>query len=233
MTHSPFVFLTASLVRLTRSLVLVWAALWLAGCGSAPVAPLWQVDAKNAMERATAAYLEGNTRAAQAEMARVRQVISGTGRGDWLAHAELAYCAAQVASLELQPCQAFEALRADALPAQVAYANYLGGQAAADVVALLPVAQQRLTGHAQGDVAALQSQPDPLSRLVAAAVWLQKGHGSTAVLDLAIETASAQGWRRPLLAWLGTRLARAQQEGDEVTAAQLRRRIALAGAYSR
>ena len=60
----------------------------LAACASAPVAPVWQGEAKDALDRANAAYLEGDSRVALAEMARVRQAISGTGRADWLANAD-------------------------------------------------------------------------------------------------------------------------------------------------
>ena len=43
----------------------------------------------------------------------------------------------------------------------------------------------------------------------------------------AVEISSSQGWRRPLLAWLGVQLKRAEQAGDSETAARLKRRIEL------
>ena len=43
----------------------------------------------------------------------------------------------------------------------------------------------------------------------------------------AVDIASAQGWRRPLLAWLGVQLARAEAAGDSETAARVRRRMEL------
>ena len=49
------------------------------------------------------------------------------------------------------------------------------------------------------------------------------------LLALAAETASAEGWRRPVLAWLGVQAQRAEQGGDLEEAQRLRRRIALAG----
>ena len=205
--------------------------LLLSACSSGPVAPAWQGEAKDALDRANAAFLEGDSRVAQAEMARVRRVISGTGRADWLAHAELAHCAARVASLVLEPCAAFEALRVDATPAQTTYADYLRGTINAGspptALALLPVAQQRAASHSGADVTALKTLPDPLSRLVGAAVWLQKGQASPAVIDMALETASQQGWRRPLLAWLGVQAQRAEQAGNTEELARLRRRMGL------
>ena len=50
---------------------------------------------------------------------------------------------------------------------------------------------------------------------------------SPSVIGQAIDTASAQGWRRPLLAWLNLQAQRAEQGGDMEAAAKLHRRIAL------
>ena len=44
---------------------------------------------------------------------------------------------------------------------------------------------------------------------------------------VAIDTASAQGWRRPLLMWLGVAQQRAQAAGNAAEAARLQRRIDL------
>jgi hypothetical protein len=69
--------------------------------------------------------------------------------------------------------------------------------------------------------------PDALSRQIGAAVLLQTGRASPQVIALAIDNASAQGWRRPLLAWLTIAAQRAQAAGDSVAADALQRRIAL------
>lgn len=206
------------------SAVLAAAGL-LAACASGPAPPDWQLDAQGAMQRSVAAYLEGNSRVERAELARARSQLSRTGRADLLANAELLHCAAHVASLVLQPCDGFEALRPDATPAQRAYADYLRGQASAQDVPLLPEAQRIV---ASGNVGALKDIADPLSQLLAAGVLLQSGRASPAVIEQAINTASRQGWRRPLLAWLGVQLQRAEQGGDAEEAARLRRRMAIA-----
>ena len=203
------------------------SCLLLAACSSAPVAPSWQGDAKDALDRANAAYLEGDSRVALAEMTRVRRAISGTGRADWLANAELAHCAAQTASLVMDACGPFETLRADASTAQSAYADYLRAQTPAATLALLPAPQKSIAAQADGGAGILQGLADPLSRLVGAAVLLQKGQASPAVMDLAVETASQQAWRRPLLAWLGIQAQRAKQTSNSMELERLRRRIAL------
>jgi len=183
----------------------------LAACGSQPPVPAWQLDAKGAMERYEQAWLTGADRAADAEFARARDALASTGRADLVARAELVRCALQVASLALAPgvaCEGFEVLRGDASEPEKAYAAYLSG-------ASLP---------ADTDLARIK---DPLSRLVAAGVLVRGAKGSPEVLRIAAETASQQGWRRPLLAWLGARVKLAEQAGDEVLAQQLRRRMAL------
>jgi hypothetical protein len=66
-----------------------------------------------------------------------------------------------------------------------------------------------------------------MSRLVAAGVLLRQGRLAPAGVAAAAETASANGWRRPLLAWLGVEAAGADAAGDGASAARIRRRIDL------
>lgn len=210
----------------------------LAACASRPPLPDWQGSAQGAAQRATAAYLAGEDRVAQAEWARARAEVARTGRPDLLARLALMDCAAQVASLALQPpvCERFESLRADAPAPERAYAAYLAGRASAQDAALLPEAHRQALG-ATGDPAtvpsALAAMADPLARLVAAGALLQAGRASPAVMVLATDTASAQGWRRPLLAWLLARAQRADQAGNVEEAAALRRRVAVVEAGGR
>jgi hypothetical protein len=165
---------------------------------------------------------------AEREFASARAEIARTGRPDLLARAELTRCAARVASLAFEPCSAFDALRADAPPAELAYAAYLAGRVTPAEVAQLPPHHRALATAGSADpVAALQAMPDALSRQIAAAVLLQGGRASPAVIALAIDNASAQGWRRPLLAWLTLQAQRAQAAGDTAAADAVRRRIAV------
>jgi hypothetical protein len=191
-----------------------------AGCASRPAAPDWQANAKAASERAVTAYLEGNARIEAAELERARAEVRRTGRADLLARVELAHCAAQVASLVFGPCAGFEPLRVDAPAPERAYADYLRAQSSPADAALLPEAHR---GAAPSSIA------DPLARLIAAGVVFEAGRADPPTIDAAIEAASAQGWRRPLLAWLGVQLKRVETGGDAAEAERLRRRIALVG----
>ena len=208
---------------MTRSLVSIAAVVWLAACGSNPPPPDWQMNTKAASERALAAYLSGNTRIEKAELARARAEVARTGRADLLARVELTHCAAQVASLVFEPCAAFEAVRGDSPAPERAYAGYLAGRIAAADVALLPEAHRAVATNP----AALGGVADPLSRLVAAGVLFETNRADPQTITIAIDTASAQGWRRPLLAWLNLQLRRAESAGADEAAQQLRRRIAI------
>jgi len=202
------------------------AAFLLAACSSKPQAPEWQMNAHSALERYTDAALSGNTRVENAEFTLARNELTRTGDAGLVARAELTRCAARVASLVLEPCAGFEALRADAPPAERAYADYLAARVLPPDVALLPPAH-RAVAAGQGDAAAVKAIADPFARLVAAGVLLQSGRASPEVLQLAVDTAAAQGWRRPLLAWLGVQARRAEQAGAVDEAQRLRRRMAL------
>lgn len=194
---------------------------WLAGCTSAPPAPGWQMNAHDAAARAVQAYLGGDDRVAQAEFKRAREQVSRTGRPDLMARLALTQCAAEVASLSWNDCPAFEALRGDASGAERAYADYLAGRLASRDVALLPEAQRAVAA----DITALGAIADPLSRLVAAGAALRAGRATAPTLLIASDTASQQGWRRPLLAWLLLREHRAREAGDQAQAQALQRRI--------
>ena len=198
-------------------------AIGLTGCSSAPPVPDWQMNAKSALERATAAWLEGNARVAEAEFGRARAEASRTGQVDVVARVELTRCAARVASLELGACDGFERLRADAAPAERAYADYLAARLAPSAAARLPEQHRAVAANPQ----ALAQVADPLAQLVAAGVLFAAGNASPATVQAAVDTASGQGWRRPLLAWLGVQAQLADKAGDAESAERVRRRIAL------
>lgn len=210
------------------------AAAALAACAGGPPVPDWQVKSVAHASRYTQAYLLGNERVARREFEQARQQAASTGQPEQVARVELTRCALQAASLDFAPCTGFEALREDAPPAEAAYADWLAGQASAAQAALLPAAYRAIAAAnaaapaAADATAALKAIEDPASRLIAAGVLMRSQRASPAVAALAVETASAQGWRRPLLAWLGVQQRLAQQNGQAEEAARLRRRMDLA-----
>jgi len=195
----------------------------LVGCATKPLPPDWQANAKGALDASVDDYLKGHTAASASAFREARAETAATGRPDRVAQVELVRCAAQAASLVFEDCPGYAALAADATPAQRAYAAYLAGQWDGLDVALLP--EQHRAVVAGGP---LDKIGDPMSRLVAAGALFKAGRMTPAGIVMAADTASDQGWRRPLLAWLGVQEQRAMASGDTAAAAQIRRRMALA-----
>ena len=175
----------------------------IAGCSSAPVPLDWQQNSFDALQEYQRLYLTGDTAGADAAFKSARSELTATGRADLVARAELVRCAAQVASLMFEPCKGFDALRQDAGAEERAYATYLEGRG-----------PHSPTG-------------EPFSRLVAYGVQMRTASIDPQGIAIAVEISSSHGWRRPLLAWLGVQLKRAEQAGDSETAARLKRRMEL------
>lgn len=219
--------LTRRISTVTTTTVALLAVLATSACSNAPKAPEWQLEAKGSLDRSVAAYLEGKSRVAAAEQTRARQQLASTGRADLVASAELVLCAARVASLAFEPCAHFEALRQDATEAQRAYADYLRGHITTSLIPLLPQPQRMAASRPRGDGSALQGIDDPLALLVAAGVLLETGNANPATIEQAVAAASSQGWRRPLLAWLGVQMQGASLAGRTEEVARLTRRVQL------
>ncbi|KQQ97051.1 hypothetical protein [Massilia sp. Leaf139] len=198
-------------------------ALLLAACASKPAPPAWQPNAKDALDGFTDDYLRGNTAAANAEYARARRETTSTGRADLVAQVELVRCGVLAAALEFDDCPGFSALAPDATAQQRAYAAYLAGRWEGLDLGALPEQHRAVVGS--GSIAGVV---DPLSKLVAAGALFKAGRITPGDIEMAAETASSQGWRRPLLMWLGVAQKRAEAGGDGAAVERIKRRIALA-----
>jgi hypothetical protein len=209
------------IAHLTASLSISIVVL-LAACSSKPPAPEWQGNAFSSLQSFSSAYLSGNSRVADLEFTRARNAVASTGRADLVARVELMRCATRAASLEFDNCAGFQPLAPDADAGERSYAAYLNGQWQGLDTSLLPPQHRAVISN--GRIGEIE---DPLARLVAAAALLQSGRLTPADITNATETASAQGWRRPLLAWLGVQLQRAQAAADREAQSRIQRRIDL------
>lgn len=210
-----------------KQLTAMALAVLLSACAGTPP-PDWQLSARSSLDNAAQAWLEGRDSVARAEHARARAAIARTGRPDLLARAELHRCALQVATLLFQPCTGYEALAADATPEDAAYARYLGDRLQPGDAERLPAAHRAAIAAAD-PAAALRGVEDPVTQLVAAGVALQRAQASPALVQLAVDTASAQGWPRPLLAWLSVQQRMARAAGDAARVEAIQRRIDAVG----
>lgn len=210
-----------------KFLLVLLGAVALAACGNKPRQPDWLLNADSAQERYERAHLSGNDRVAGSEFARLRTELASTANPSLVARGELTKCAMQVASLDFAPCDGFEPLRRDAGDAERAYADFLAGRLPPEQAKLLPEAYHGVAG-ANANGAAVAAIKDPVSRVIAAGVLLRAGRADPQVLQVAADTASEQGWRRAVLAWLGAQAMRAEQAGASEEAQRLRRRMAIA-----
>ena len=201
---------------------LVLSTLLLAACTHQPPPPDWLLTARSAGEQHARFYLEGRDRLAQSQLQTARAAVSRTGNASAMARIELHACAARIASLQPPACPEFQPLADDAGQAENAYFRYLTGQLAEGDLALLPAAQQA----AWRNPSSLSDITDPLSRLLAAAVLLHAGRLPPAASQIAIDTASQQGWRRPLAHWLQLEEERLNRAGDAAAAAAMARQRA-------
>lgn len=209
-----------------RLKILISVSVLLAGCSSTPPVADWQANTHAALQRHNAAYLTGDSRAAEQEFLRARDESSRTGRADVVAQVELSRCATQVASLDFDACPGFTVLATDATAAQRNYAAYLDGHWQDLDIQLLPPPQRDMLARLQLD-SRLTGITEPLSRLVAAGALFKSGQLRAADVTVAVDTAAAAGWRRPLMAWLGVQAKLAHQAGDSATVARIQRRIDL------
>jgi hypothetical protein len=196
----------------------------LAACGGGPPPTDWSQRTRGALANLEGAYFAGNTRVAEIEIARARREVAATGAPGLAARVELTYCALRATGLEFDDCPGLTRFLPDLPAAERAYAAYLQGQWTGLDAGQLPLAQRAVPARGAEAVSAIE---DPLSRLVAAGVVFRTGRASPAIIATAIDTAAAQGWRRPLLAWLAVEERRLAGAGDGEGAARVRRRIEL------
>lgn len=200
-----------------------------AGCSVAP-SPAWKTETRDALEGFTAAYLAGETRAADRYFRAARATVSGTGRADLVGRVELIRCGTGTAALDFDACAEVAAMQADLTEADQAYAAFLEGRATPLQAGKLPEQYQALAKAKGADAQnkALAEIQDPLSRLVAAGSLFKAAQLSPSGVATAVDTASEQAWRHPLLAYLTVQAKLAEAAGDSAALAAVRKRIDLA-----
>ncbi|HKB81961.1 MAG TPA: hypothetical protein VKD04_02020 [Burkholderiales bacterium] len=203
--------------------------LLMAACAGGPMPPDWQSQSHALLEKFTQQYLEGNSPLAERSFAQAKSALAATGRPELVARAELIRCALGIAALDVDACLAFDSLRSDATADDQAYADFVGGRLQQQDAPRLPE-QYRPVATARDEAArnkAMQQIEDPVSRLVAAGALFRLARLSPDGVTSAIETASAQGYRRPLLAYLNVQAKHAESIGDTAALQSIRKRIDL------
>lgn len=218
--------MTHLLIKLASAVAVLYG---LTACTAKAPSPAWELEAKSASDRATKAYLRGESKIAQVEWQKAFEEVSATGQPSAMARMALLQCAVQMAALEMTDCARYQRYAAGAEAPEQAYARYLQALHTAADVPFLPVAQQPvaafvLAGKGSEPLSALPPGP-ALSQLTAAAVALRAGLIGRAAIQQAGQVAAEQGWRRAVMAWLAVERRLALVAGDDAVARSIELRL--------
>ncbi|MCE5282805.1 MAG: hypothetical protein LLG93_11955 [Deltaproteobacteria bacterium] len=216
-----------------KVLCLVALLVWIGGCGGSRPAPAWFASGHQQLETFKTDFLTGRaTLIVETHFQKAVEEIKKGGDLDLLGKAWLTRMALQRAVLEEMGEEEIRKIEAaQAVPANDNFHRFLAGDPRTDA-SLLPAPYQPFLaalqgGNAQAAAAAVAGIDDPLSRLIAAGLALQGRLETEALLQRAVETASQNGWKRALLAWLKRLGSFYEASGEAAKAATVRQRIAL------
>lgn len=213
-----------------KNLLLVSFALLLSACGGGPPVPDWKMDSISLIERYKKAELKGNNLLAERYFEQAVDAVGKTAKLDETARLHLVRCATRQASLVFEPCTGYlEIARLSFNPENDAYYRFISGNWDKLDAGKLPAIYRDLLSVRENSKipGALQRIDDPLSRLIAVSVTVMRKQADDVALALAADTASDQGWSRPLLVYLKLLEKRAALSEDKAGLEKLRTRIRL------
>lgn len=210
--------------------VLLAVPLLLAACGSGgPPPPDWKTDAADLIERYKKYALLGENLLAERYFGQAVAATGGAGRVAETARLWLVRCATRRAMLIEDACAEYAGLAAvEPNPEAASYYRFLTLDWDGLDAGTLPAQYRDLvTAPPAARPAALHGIADPLSRLLGASLLALRKEANAATFEMAADTASAQGWRQPLLTYLELRRKQATEQDRPTEAAMIGRRIRL------
>jgi hypothetical protein len=215
-----------------KKIITIFSVMFLFACGSNSV-PDWKDRGFTQLENYKTHFLSGKEDTVEPHFIKARREIASSNDLNLLAVAYLTKYALHTASLEHFDAADFARLqRLAPNPSNMAYCHFLKGNFSATDATALPA---RYTGvlkavldHdatlAAREIAAID---DPLSRLIACGVWTRYLPEDVRILQIAISTASEQGWRRPLWAYLAKLQSYHDERGEQAKATMVKERLEL------
>lgn len=205
--------------------ILFALALLFSGCSSQP-APAWQQDGNTTMTNFINAHMEGNDKFAQNYYAKLVESLKLTADPDIMVIAPLTKCAMNIALFEDYGCSDAEPY----LPAlkkkeNIRYLNFVSGRKTD-----LPSRYNDLNvSVCSAEVVNLKIKKldEPLSKIIGSSVAVRNKCYDENTLMNAIDTASAEGWKRTVLVYLDLLLKFYEEKGYAKKAEAVAKRIEL------
>lgn len=213
-----------------KTLLVLASLVMLTACGSGgPPPPDWKSDAADLVERYQKHALLGENALAERYFQQAVAATGGAGRVAETARLWLLRCAVRRAMLIDDACAEYADLaQIEPNPADDAYYRFLTLRWEGVDAGLLPAQHRDLVrAPAEKRPGIVERIDDPLARLLDASLLVMRREADAATLALAAETASARGWRQPLLTYLRLQEQQAEARGDATEQARLARRIRL------
>lgn len=191
-----------------KKILLLWFIFIFAGCGSSIQVPVWKDKASRHLDDYKAHFLAGKEDSTEPHFTKARNEIAAGNDLTLLATVYLTKYALHTASLESFDAAEFARLQhLEPNAGNMTYCHFLKGNFRAVDAPLLPsrylgVLKAALAKDLTLAVREIQAIDDPLSRLIACGIWVRYLPYDETILQTAISTSSAQGWRRPLWAYL-------------------------------
>lgn len=210
---------------------LIMFSMLLTGCGSSKPVPDWTNASFNQLENYKKSYLSGREGIAEVYFSRAVDEVKKSGDMEILARIYLTKYAVQVAVLE--SFDDVEYLRIDAV-APVSqnrnFYNFLKGYFDKVDEGLLPSKYgDFLRAFRKGNVGDITNEisrmDDPLSKLITIGLLIQKNKFDEGILQIAIDAASYNGWKKALLVYLGRLQAFYEKMKAPEKAANIEQRI--------
>ena len=205
--------------------------LLLTGCGAKP-APLWISSGHKQLESFKQDFLTGrDSSITESHFRKAVEEIKKGGDADLLGKAWLTRMALQVAIREeLEEGEYLKIESVEPVPANRNFYLLLKGDTGQVDVSLLPEAYRPfwkafLSRDATKAAASIAAIEDPIPRLIASGLAVSHRLEDDALLRTAVETASRNGWKRALSAWLERLQSYYEAAGDVKNASAIRARI--------
>ncbi len=192
-----------------KRLMYLGVLLLVTGCSSAPPVPDWLNASSNQLETYKKSYLGGKDKIAALQFKSAVAEVKKSGDLEVLGRTYLIRMALETAVLaDMENAEYLKIATVSPNRQNGNFYFFLNGKLEQTDVDLLPsqyrdFASALKSGGGPGDrLRAIEKMNDPLSRLIAIGILVRLHQDDEALLKKAVETASAQGWKKALLVYL-------------------------------